>query len=175
MPVDSIIGIPTSMTAKETEALQTLCAGRKVLEIGSLLGYSTIAIAQVAREVWAIDPHDGYPLSDPKPTLAGFIDNIERHGVKDKIITIVANAQLVLPTLKGHFDVIFIDITRHAKELIFKANYMEPQYIAVHDYGHPVWTGATEAIQAFNELSRCPMTVTDTLAILHVSACREGY
>lgn len=169
------VGIPTAMTETEAHALQMISMGENVLEIGSLLGYSTIVLARVARRVWAIDPHEGYPVSDPRPTLDGFMQNLELHGVRDKVVPIIGRAQDVLPSLRSHFGVIFIDITRHAKELIFLANNLDPRYIAIHDYKHPEWTGSTEAVDAFFQIRSYPMQIVDRLAIIDISAGRDGY
>lgn len=170
------IDIPTSMTEPEAKKLAELARGQQVLEIGSLLGYSTIMLARVATRVVAIDPHHGYPAADPKPTLAEYIDNLDRYGVRDKVTSILADARTVLPLLRPtHFGLIFIDITRVASELIFLANNLDPRYIALHDYGHPQWTGATEAVDLFFKMRSCPMEIVDTLAVLDVGSNRDGY
>jgi len=167
--------IPTAMTPAEALALSELAAGRTVLEIGSLLGYSTIVMANVAKKVWAIDPHRGYPVADPQPTLNGFLQNLADYQMLDKVIPILGDAREVLPALRGHFDLIFIDITRHAGELIFLANNLDPRWIALHDYNHPTWTGATEAIDSFFLMRSYPMRIVDRLAILDIASARDAW
>jgi len=51
----------TSLTDAETSKLTELAAGRVCLEIGAAFGYSTAAMASVAKRVWSIDPHNVTP------------------------------------------------------------------------------------------------------------------
>ena len=158
--------IPTAMTPAEREALQSLAAGRNVLEIGSLFGYSTIALAEVANVVWAVDPHDGYPLSNPRPTLQQFTANLKRSGVRN-VIPVIAKGQSIIEQLPvGYFDLVFIDCSRDAGELITMVSKLRPEFIAVHDYGHPEWTGATIAVDEFLKRSARWLKTVDSLAIL---------
>jgi hypothetical protein len=164
------------MTSAESEKLQELARGKDVLEIGSLLGYSTVLLAKVARRVIAIDPHRGYPQADPKPTLAEYTWNLDRYDVRDKVTTIVGDARTILPLFRPTmFSLIFLDCTRIAAETIFLANNLDPWHLAIHDYGHPEWTGATEAIDMFFRMRSCPMEIVDTLAVLDVASNRDGY
>ncbi len=47
--LDTLPGIPTSLTEAEAAELSRLAAGQRVLEFGSLLGASTILLAQAAQ------------------------------------------------------------------------------------------------------------------------------
>lgn len=168
--------IPTSMTDREASRLRELAHGARVLEIGSLLGYSTIVLAQVAKSVVAVDPHHGYPSSDPRPTLNGFLGNIERYGVGEKVTPILGDGREVLRFLRPHhFDLIFIDITTCATDLLFTANNLDPRWIALHDYGHQQWTGATEAVRQFFLMRSYQMEIVDTLAVLDIGAGRDAW
>lgn len=46
--------IPTALTQTEADVLGYLAYERKVLEVGSLLGYSTVALAKAARVVHSV-------------------------------------------------------------------------------------------------------------------------
>jgi Methyltransferase domain len=164
----STLSIPTAMTPNERSKLQDLAQGLNVLEIGSLFGYSTIALAEVANVVWAVDPHEGYPQADPRGTIKQFLANINSAGVRDKIIPVLSHGQRVIDRLpKDYFGLVFIDCTRDAKELIHKAAELRPTYLVLHDYGHDEWTGATEAVKLFMHSSGRLLEVVDTLAILY--------
>lgn len=164
--------ILTAMTTAERDTLASYAEGRRVLEIGSLFGYSTIAMAEVAEVVWAIDPHEGYPASDPRPTHQHFLSNLQAAGVRNKVIPLLTTSDRVMRQLpKGYFDLIFIDCTRGASEILELAAGLAPRWIAVHDYGHQQWTGATEAVDAFLESRARSLRIVDSLAILE---CAES-
>ncbi len=84
--------------------LVRMCGARRVLEIGTLGGYSTIALAR------AVGP-EGSVLTlefDPRhaEVAAG---NIDRAGVADRVQIIVGAALDTLPGMSGEFDFVFID------------------------------------------------------------------
>jgi predicted O-methyltransferase YrrM len=161
--------IPTALTGPETLELQRLAKDQTVLEIGSLLGYSTIAMATVALEVVAVDPHRGYPEASPRPTLATFLQNLEDHGVADKVVPIIARGQQVLDMFSIEaFGFIFIDTMgdEHGTlELLLGAWALMPTALAVHDYGLDEWPGATKAIDRFAREARVKPRLVDTLAV----------
>lgn len=98
--------------------LQTLilaCSARRVLEIGTLFGYSGILIARVL-------PDDGRLVTlEASSKHAGVARaNFERAGVAHKVELHEGQALEVLPTLRSEpFDLVFIDAD--------KASY--PQYL----------------------------------------------
>lgn len=158
--------IPTAMTKAEATELYGLAHGRRVLEFGSLLGYSTVIMAQSARRVYAVDPHEGYPVDDPRPTLTPFLSNLERYGVRDRVVPILGRGQDVAEMFAPRqFDLIFIDITRCAAELIDLAHALAPEVIAVHDYGIQRWDGATIAVRNYAHRVDRDFRLVDTLAI----------
>lgn len=69
----------------EGKALAELARGKRVLEIGSYCGRSTICLAQTGESVFAVDPHDGRGTPRPRHTRAEFESNLERYGVADKV------------------------------------------------------------------------------------------
>lgn len=102
--------IPTALTFREAEELARLAEYKRVLEIGSLLGFSTIVLAQVASVVHSVDPHDGYPENDPRPTYTAFEANLRKYGVRNKVVVHADLAERVLPPFKGcYFDFAFVD------------------------------------------------------------------
>lgn len=102
--------IPTYVTRAETEELQRLAQGGRVLEMGAQFGYSTVQLAQTAREVWSVDWHYGDPQAGERDTLAewaGHTASLRRAG---KVIGVVGRFADVLPWLQpASFDLIFHD------------------------------------------------------------------
>jgi predicted O-methyltransferase YrrM len=152
------IAIPTAMTDVEA-ALASLAAGGVVLEVGALLGYSTVVLASRAEFVLSIDPHDGYPDGDPRPTLAPFLENLARYGVRDKVAVIVEPAEKALPFLASeYFDLVFVDVTGRYEDTIAVMEGTMPLLrtggvLAVHDCGHPEWPGVNRAVKEFDRLA----------------------
>lgn len=158
------LDIPTALTETEAFRLQELAKGKVCLEIGALLGYSTITLADVAKVVYSIDPHCGYPKTDPRPTLVPFLANLIRYGVFHKVKPLVGTAQEILPIL---FDIewvmplgiefAFIDVTGEYEDTWYCLNNVnkllsENGWMAVHDMGRVEGydcSGATEAAQDF--------------------------
>ena len=158
--------IPTALTPSEARTLYGLAFEQNVLEFGSLLGYSTVVMAQSAKKVYAVDPHEGYPAADPRPTLVQFLDNLNRYGVRDRVVPIIGKGQDIAPMFApGHFGLVFIDITRAAGELIDIAHDLAPAVIAVHDFGIQIWDGATIAVRNYARRIDRDFRLVDTLAI----------
>lgn len=150
-----MIDIPTAVTPAEVRRLRELARGKRVLEIGSLLGHSTVALAQVAEAVVSVDPHEGYPFDNPRPTITPFIDNLVRYGVRDKVTVCVGTDADVLPFLTPHqFHLAFIDATGEYDVTLAAMRRCVPLLthhaaLAVHDCGHPDWPGALDAVADF--------------------------
>ena len=77
---------------------------KHVLEVGALIGYSTILIGKdldADAQITTIEIHAG----EAKAARA----NIRRAAIPPRIDVIVGDALKVIPTLKGCFDAVFID------------------------------------------------------------------
>jgi len=166
----STIEIPTALTVGETKLLQSIAAGKSVIEAGSLLGYSTVAMARRARQVHAIDPHDGYPAFAPRPTLDVFLRNIRRHGVTERVVPVVGSVLDVLPGLSA--DVCFLDLTG-ARELTQAALELALDacpVVAVHDYARGGCDGCTRVVDFEVRARGLRVTRVDTLVVVERSA-----
>ena len=84
--------------------LATIAGARRILEIGTLGGYSTICLARAL-------PADGALVSlEASPHHAEVARrNIAAAGLADRVAVIVGRALESLPTLEGPFDLVFID------------------------------------------------------------------
>jgi SAM-dependent methyltransferase len=135
-------GVPTSTTDDERAELARLAAGRDVLEVGSQYGATTIALASTARRVFAVDHHLGDPVSGQWDTLEDFIAELNRHGLRERVVPLVGRMEDVLPRLSaGSFEFVFVDSGKETEDEIREQAAMASRVvapggtIAFHDYG----------------------------------------
>jgi len=84
--------------------LALLSGAKRILELGTLAGYSTIWMARAL-------PEDGKLVTlevDPKHAAVAQ-ENISRAGLDNKVEIKTGKGLDILPTLEGSFDLIFID------------------------------------------------------------------
>ena len=81
---------------------------KRIFEMGSAIGYSTIWLARAAGPGAEIYYADG---SAENAKLAG--QNLNRAGVSDRVQILVGDALLLLDEIGGPFDLIFIDVDKH--------------------------------------------------------------
>ncbi len=81
---------------------------KRVLEIGTLVGYSAILIAKNL-------PEDSEIFTiEINPQSAGIAkENIQKAGMADKIKVHIGNALEVIPRIKEEFDMVFIDAAKN--------------------------------------------------------------
>src|SRR6185436_897625 len=98
-------GVPSSdpEVGKLLAILARARGARRILEVGTAIGYGTLCLARGAPEarVVTIDP-------DPerREVARGFL---ERGGVLDRVELIDGEALAVLPRLEGPFDLVYLD------------------------------------------------------------------
>jgi predicted O-methyltransferase YrrM len=84
--------------------LVRMSGARRVLEIGTLGGYSTICLAR------AVGPEGSVVTLEYEPRHAEVASaNLTRAGVADRVQIVVGAALDTLPTLSGDFEFVFID------------------------------------------------------------------
>jgi predicted O-methyltransferase YrrM len=84
--------------------LVRIAGARRVLEIGTLGGYSAICLAR------AVGPGGSVTTLEYEPRHADVARrNLERAGVADRVQILVGAALDTLPTVSGEFDLVFID------------------------------------------------------------------
>lgn len=95
-------------TAQLVHILARSGGAKRILEIGTSNGYSTIWLASVAAEnggrVTTID------VSADKQTMAR--ENLQRAGLLDFVEFLLGKANTIVKELAGPFDVVFIDADR---------------------------------------------------------------
>lgn len=140
--------IPTALSGAETQLLRDLGRNRLVYEAGALLGASTVALAQHARLVVSVDPHEGYPRRDPSSTWLAFQDNLAKAGVAHRVQAVQARFEDAPPTFD--YGLAFADLTgEHDLTRTFLQATRHIRRVAVHDYARPGCEGATVAINDF--------------------------
>jgi predicted O-methyltransferase YrrM len=157
--------IPTSISPAEAARLIELARDARVLEIGSWWGFSTVAMAQVARHVVAVDHHRGDDHAGHDESLRPLVANLERFDVRDSVTVMIGRSASVLPRLeRSQYDLAFIDAYHTTEAVLEDARLVMPLVrkggkIAFHDYGR---FGVKEAVDdLFDRIE-----LTETLAVV---------
>ena len=80
---------------------------KKILEIGTAVGYSAMCFSEYLQEGGKIDT-----IERDEERIAEARINIEKVGVEDKINIYEGDAVEILPTLNEKYDVVFIDAAK---------------------------------------------------------------
>ena len=80
---------------------------KKILEIGTAVGYSAICFTKVLEENGIIDT-----IEREHTRVEEAKENIKKMGLEDKIHILEGDAVEILPTLEGKYDVVFIDAAK---------------------------------------------------------------
>lgn len=170
------VQINTSMTVHEAERLRELATGKRVLEVGSAFGFSTITMGQHAASLVAVDPHDGRARNGNAyeyEMLAGSLEvlrsNLRDAGLTNKVEIRVGRSQDLLPELlyaDYEFDLVFIDgdhsYAATLRDLRDALRLLSPDgVLAVHDYGEDTCPGVQRAVDKM--FPDGPRRLTDTL------------
>jgi predicted O-methyltransferase YrrM len=162
------VGIPisTSLLTEEAIELANFARGKRVLELGSGFGYSTVVMALAgATHIDTIDKFIGFNTS------RGELEkNLAAYGVSDTVTIHEIYTHTILTEFEpDSFDLVFIDAghqyneTRHDAELSWKL--LKPGgYLAGHDYDEDCNPGVREALD--DVFPDGPLRVTGTLFII---------
>jgi predicted O-methyltransferase YrrM len=159
--------VPGWLSPDEGKQLAQLASGKRVLEIGSYCGRSTVCMARTAEHVTAVDYFDGRDTTEPQDTLKVFTEMVKRHGVESKVETCDPDSELPL----AEYDFCFIDGS-HQREAVERdiekcLRVLSPNgLIAFHDYHRPTDRGVTEAVDAFVNSGAEIISLTNTLAVV---------
>ena len=157
-PFLGIRNVPTALSRVESAALHRLTHGKRVVEAGALLGYSTLVIASGAVEVISIDRHDGYSGS----TWNRYRSNLLRFA-PGNVNAIKGDCLLELP--HHSVEVAFLDLTGERDLTLAALNALHPivGLTLIHDVNRVHCDGVMEAIRA----SRWQLIeAVDTLGVL---------
>lgn len=156
--------ILTAITPQEASVLVDLVRDRRVIEVGAQFGFSTVLMAQVAKEVVSIDHHRGDEHAGHFDTLGEYLGNLRRYGVRARVEPIVADWREVVHDL-ATFDVAFLDASHGEIEVANELSAFSrlAPTLAVHDYGR---FGVKPAVDRFRHDLGWALDLTETLAVL---------
>ena len=137
--------------------LSHLTLPKCILEIGTYTGYSAICLAEGLAEGGVLHTIDNNPERD------AFVNRfIDEANMTDKINTYIGDARIVIPTIPGDFDIVFIDADKsgYAEYFDLVIDRVKPGGIIISD--NVLWSGKviepvkandedTLLIQAFNK------------------------
>lgn len=157
----------------EGKRLAELAAGKRVLEIGSYCGLSTVCIGRTAKHVTALDYFDGRGTPEPRDTLGEFTKNLSRYGIADKV-EIESDPSSYFPVADSK-DLVFIDGAHDYESVvddiaIARESLAPGGLIVLHDYKHPSHPGVTEAVDELLDEGGALISIHDTLAVVRPPA-----
>ncbi len=183
---EELADVPGWLNDSEGRLLAEHAKDKRVLEIGSFCGRSTIWMAREAESVHACDTWDGRGTPCPRNTLDPFMDNIKRYNVVDNITVIKGPLSDVLrgeakgvpfAVDLGQFDFVFID-GDHQK-VQEDVNTVLPLLapgarVAFHDYQRPTEPVVTETVDRLIEQGATVVDRAGTVIILELSNERSS-
>jgi predicted O-methyltransferase YrrM len=157
---------------EEGAALAELAAGKRVLEIGSYCGLSTVCLGRTAKHVTAVDYFDGRGTPMPRNTLPEFERNIARYGVAERVCVVHPEDPYPLP----EYDLAFIDGAHDcasvAADIERACSVLAPGgLIAFHDYEHRAHPDVAEAVDELIASGGELLSTHETLAVVRPPAC----
>lgn len=154
-------GVQGWLSDAEGRYLASLATGKRVLEIGSYKGLSTLWLASKAAEVTAVDTFtcsNGESASG-MDTFDEFTHNLTCHGVQDKVTPVRGRSPQAIEDMIGPesgrgFDLVFIDAAHDYLSVRNDARaalriLADDGLIVFHDYGSALDKGVTHLV---NEL-----------------------
>ena len=165
-------GLQGFCSQREVDELVRLARGQRVLEIGCWKGRCTIPMAEVAELVVAIDHWRGDRYTGPANTLPEFRQNLDRFGVRDRVLPIVAEFGAALDVLDLRpFGLLIYDgdhddgptnaaLWHFGRRLVSRCR---PLVVAVHDYNYD---NVRECVDSFAAQHRLDARTVDRLAVM---------
>ncbi len=136
--------------------LVQMSGAKRIFEMGSAIGYSTLWLARAAGPGAEVFYTDGNP-ENAKRAQATF----ERAGVADRIHVQVGNALDLLKQTPGEFDLIFNDVDKHYYPDVFHLAVPRVRSGGLFVTDNSLWSGRvtkkstnadTRGVQKFNKL-----------------------
>jgi len=163
--------IPGWLFPEEGKALADLARDKRVLEIGSYCGLSTVCMARTAQHVTAVDYFDGRGTPNPVDTLEAFQANVRRYGLDGKVTICHPDAAIPLP----NYQLALID-GAHDRDAVrcdvYKAMTVlaDDGLLAFHDYGERSHPAVTEAVDEIISCGGELISTHKTLAVVRPPA-----
>lgn len=155
----------------EGRRLSELARDKRVLEIGSYCGRSTVCLARTATHVTAVDFFDGPEVEFYGDYVGEFDASLQRHGVAHKVYKCHPTAEIPLP----RYDLAFIDGAHDYQSVmrdIAKATsvLVPGGILAFHDYRGGIDPGVDQAVDELLAAGGQMISLTKTLAVVRPPA-----
>jgi predicted O-methyltransferase YrrM len=133
-----------------------IVGAKRIFEMGSAIGYSTIWLARAAGESGKVYYTDGSQQNARDARIY-----FERAGVADRIDMLVGDALELIDSIEGQFDLIFNDVDKHQYPEAFRKAVPKLKRGGLFIADNVLWSGrvargerdpATEGIREFNRL-----------------------
>jgi predicted O-methyltransferase YrrM len=159
--------------------LVQITGARRIFEMGSAIGYSTIWLARAA------GPHGRVHYTDGDPARAcDARDYLRRAGVASRVDVQTGDAVQLLRRAKGPFDIIFCDVEKHQYPAALKVALPRLKRGGLLIADNVLWSGrvarrstedSTRAIQRFNGLVYSSRQLFPVIVPLRdgVAVCRK--
>jgi Methyltransferase domain len=109
-------------TWEECDLLAEWARGKLILELGTFLGRSTVAMARTAKRVVTVDHFSGSPLEnwyEPGDYLPQTRDNLRRYGVERNVTVIATDTANLFGWIRERsFDGVLIDAAHDAASVL---------------------------------------------------------
>jgi predicted O-methyltransferase YrrM len=161
--------------------LVKLIGAKRIFELGSAIGYSTLWMARATASDGAIHYTDGSPANAQRAK-----DYLTRAGVFDRVTMHVGDALTALDATSGEFDVIFNDVDKIGYPDVFRKAVSRVRSGGLFIIDNTLWSGRvarpakpndrnTRAIQQFNKLCYASPDLFPVLVPLRdgVLVCRK--
>lgn len=136
--------------------LVRLTRAKRILEIGTAIGYSTIWLAR------ACAPYHGrvVTMEFNEETAQAARRNIAEAGLGRRVRVLVGDGMDLLPTLRGKFDFLFLDAEKHQYKALIDSALPKLKKGALIATDNVLWSGrvarndsdaTTQAIREFNK------------------------
>lgn len=134
--------------------LARISGAKRIFEMGSAIGYSTIWLARAAGPKAEIYYTDGDPKNAKRATAF-----FKRAGVEKRIRVMTGDALAMLDRVRGNFDLIFIDVDKHQYPAALQKAVRRLKRGGILVTDNTLWSGrvtrkadspATRGVQEFN-------------------------
>ncbi|HSY57963.1 MAG TPA: O-methyltransferase [Terriglobales bacterium] len=160
--------------------LAQISGAKRIFEMGSAIGYSTIWFAQAAGPGAEIYYTDGDPKNAERAQ-----ENFRRAGVEDRIHILVGDALSHFDETEGQFDLILIDINKHEYPAALQKAIPRLRSGGLLVTDNVLWSGRvtakskdvrTRAIQQFNQMIYSSKDLFPAIVPLRdgVAVCRKN-
>lgn len=153
---DNKIPILDWKAAELLEQLVIILRPKRVLEIGTAIGYSSIRIARKLKKKAVIDT-----IEKSLDNIAIASEYIKRAGLEPKINLIEGDALSIMPSLNKKYDLIFLDADKQDYEKLFYYSLMMIKKGGVLFVDNLLWHGYVASTKIPNEYKNSTKIIRD--------------